>query len=100
MHWKEQTFWTAVVGTFLASMTFAGFLVSRIQTEQPAIPTYRIIVEHITEKEVIQQAIFPVRQGKRSEVGCLSPEIIKQIENQTAKEVFSKDSRNPFERLR
>ena len=94
---KADLFWCFIISAFVLGFWSAATYSSLrwrnelIQVEITITPT-----EILTEQEVIEQAIFPVEQGKRSDPGVLAPETLRAIENEAAKHI----ERDPFERLK
>ena len=104
--WKDQAFWFCMsfgsVAGFVLGVFIGTIIIKERGVEQPT--TVHVIVHY----QPVEQTHFEQwggegaiseLQGKRSLPGKLSPETLRAIELQTAKEVF-RDGRDPFARLK
>jgi hypothetical protein len=102
---KADLFWYCFSFAFVVGLSLGGFMGAISKTEHPIIPTYRIEIKHvqpptITEAEIVTQAVYPIPPSKRRPIEeQLSPETIRAIELETAKEIFN-NGRDPFEGLK
>ena len=107
-HWKQRYFWWCEAITIIACaivfLSLGEWAGSRSARKSLAKPVKVHVIVHYQPVETTQLtqwvgevAVEAVRQSRRSEPGKLSPETLRAVELQAAKEIFQ-DGRDPFEK--
>ena len=92
---KVWAFWPAIILAFLFA-GINGLLLGDLAGRNAKCPPNREV--HIWHEILPSPVYYP--DGKRGPLGALSPESLRAIEMQSAKDYFAGEGRDPFVRLK